>query len=251
MCKVYLKIVNLNRYAIPIGLAITVESEMTKNREYSVCDPESVADACVIWLHGLGADGSDFMGIVDQLGLPNNHGVRFIFPNAPFIPITINQGMVMRGWYDIYDLGSLHKEDAKGIENSAELVTEIIQQQLDQGIASTRIILAGFSQGGAIALFTGLRFAQPLGGILVLSSYFLLATQFKALDYPQNQQTPIFIAHGMFDPVVPFDAGKSAYELLHNANYTVDWHTYPMQHTVAIEEIADIGRFIRGCLGYA
>lgn len=224
---------------------------MTKNREYTVSEPELTADATVIWLHGLGADGNDFIGIIDQLGLPETHSVRFIFPNAPYIHVTVNQGMKMRGWYDIYDLNLLRKEDEEGVEGSYQLLSELITHEIAQGIPSKRILVAGFSQGGAIALYTGLRYPQALGGAVVLSAYLPMATKFVANNFPHNHATPIFIAHGLFDPVVPFSAGKNTCGLLQEQNYRVEWHTYPMAHTVMQDEILDIGSFIRRCLDYA
>jgi phospholipase/carboxylesterase len=221
---------------------------MTNSREYSVHEPQAKADASVIWLHGLGADGSDFMGIVDQLGLPEDHSIRFVFPNAPYLHVTVNQGMRMRAWYDIYDLNILRKEDERGAEKSRFLLQEIIQHQIDQGIAAQRIILAGFSQGGAMALYTGLRYAQALGGIISLSAYLPMAAKFNAEEYPVNAKIPIFIAHGMFDPVVPYSAGKNTCEYLIEQNYSVDWHSYPIVHTVAFEELHSISTFIARCL---
>lgn len=223
---------------------------MTKNREYFVSDPEGAADACVIWLHGLGADGKDFAGIVDELGLPINHAVRFIFPSAPFINVTINSGMLMRGWYDIYDLSMLHKEDATGIKKSQDLIYELIEHELKQGIASQRIILAGFSQGGAMALYAGLRYSHPLAGLICLSAYLPLISTLEPEKAQINQTIPIFMAHGMFDPVVPYAMGNVAYESLKKHDYNVDWHSYPMVHTLCLEEIAAIGSFINRCLGY-
>lgn len=222
------------------------------NREYYVSEPQSKADASIIWLHGLGASGDDFAGIVSELGLPADHKVRFIFPNAPFMPITINQGMQMRAWYDIYNFDSLHvKEDSKGIAASQLVLERLIQEQLDQGIQAKRIILAGFSQGGAIALYTGLRYKQQLGGMVILSTYLPLLNSFVAKDFTANQSTPIFIAHGVFDPIVPYALGQAAYNLLAQHNYNVTWHSYPMLHTVCPDEIDAIGVFINECLGYA
>ncbi len=223
---------------------------MTKNREYFVNEPERSADACVIWLHGLGADGKDFTGIVDELGLPINHAVRFIFPSAPFINVTINNGMLMRGWYDIYDLSLLQKEDVAGIKKSQNIIDEIIRHELEQGIESQRIILAGFSQGGAMALYAGLRYTQALAGIICLSSYLPLISTLENEKKQINQAISIFMAHGMFDPVVPYNIGNVAYEYLKKHNYNVAWHSYPMVHTLCLEEIAAIGKFINRCLGY-
>lgn len=224
---------------------------MTNSNDYPVCEPPVTADACIIWLHGLGADGTDFIGIIDQLGLPPKHTVRFIFPNAPFIHVTVNQGMKMRGWYDIYDLNLLRKEDEEGVKNSQEYITKLMQSQIEEGIPSNRIILAGFSQGGAISLYTGLRAQHPIAGIVALSCYLPLADTFMRGIYPGNHNTPIFMAHGMFDPVVPFHAGKSTWQYLVDQDYKISWNTYPMAHTVTADEIYDIGKFICGCLGYA
>ena len=224
---------------------------MTNSREFSICEPESSPDAAVIWLHGLGANGNDFMGVVDQLGLPVDHKVRFIFPNAPYIHVTVNQGMKMRGWYDIYDLNLLRKEDEQGVKKSQVLLEDLINNEIEQGISTKRIILAGFSQGGAIALYTGLRYFRSLAGIIVLSSYLPLLDKFVAAEFPDNRSTPIFIAHGLFDPVVPLNAGKTTCQQLQSEDYKIEWNTYPMAHTIALEEITAIGAFINRCLGYA
>ncbi len=221
---------------------------MTKNREYFVSEPEGAADACVIWLHGLGADGKDFFGIVDELGLPINHAVRFIFPSAPFLNITINNGMLMRGWYDIFDLSMVRKEDAAGMKQSQAIINDIIKDQLAKGIPSQRIILAGFSQGGAMSLYAGLRYPTTLAGIICLSAYLPLISELAAEKSPHNQTTPIFMAHGIFDPVVPYNMGHTAYEYLNSNNYNVTWNSYPMAHTLCIEEIVAIGQFINKCL---
>lgn len=224
---------------------------MTKTREYSVCEPDTEADACVIWLHGLGADGSDFLGVVDQLGLPANHKVRFVFPNAPFRSVTVNNGMKMRGWYDIFDINLLRKEDESGIKDSYNTLSEIIQHEVKQGVAHARIILAGFSQGGAMSLYTGLRYPIALGGIIVLSAYMPLLADFNSHMHPANADIPIFMAHGLFDPIVPLQAGKNAADALQKLNYALEWQTYPIAHTVTLDEIYDVGAFINRCLGYA
>jgi phospholipase/carboxylesterase len=224
---------------------------MTKNREYYVSEPEGNVEASVIWLHGLGADGRDFIGIIDDLNLPVNHGVRFIFPSAPFMNVTVNYGMQMRAWYDIYDLNMLDKEDVAGMQRSQASIEEFIQDEIAKGIPSNKIFLAGFSQGGAMALFTGLRFKQPLAGIISLSAYLPVRTQFVAQDYVANQKTPIFIAHGLFDPVVPYSLGQASYDQLLADKYNVEWNSYPMPHTVCVEEIAAISAFMRRCLDYA
>jgi phospholipase/carboxylesterase len=223
---------------------------MTKNREYFVSEPEGAADACVIWMHGLGADGKDFFGIVDELGLPINHAVRFIFPSAPFLNITINNGMLMRGWYDIFDLSMVQKEDAVGMKQSQQIINEIIQNEIDQGISTKRIILAGFSQGGAMALYAGLRYPAALGGLICLSAYLPLITELSTARSEASQNVPIFMAHGIFDPVVPYNMGHTAYEYLSKNDYQAAWHSYPMAHTLCLEEISAIGGFINRCLGY-
>ncbi len=224
---------------------------MTKKREYLVSEPPSKATASVIWLHGLGADGNDFAGIVDQLNLPPDHGVRFIFPSAPFMNITINSGMLMRAWYDIYALNMLAKEDRVGIKKSQQQITDYISNEQDQGIATNRIILAGFSQGGAVALYTGLNNAQALGGVIVLSAYLPLQLEFLPSSL-SHKSLPIFMAHGLYDPVVPYTLGLQAYNFLQQHAYTeAQWHSYHMQHTLCLEEIASIGEFLRRCLDYA
>lgn len=206
-------------------------------------ETKTPAVASVIWLHGLGADGHDFADIVPQLNLPENLPIRFVFPHAPVRSITINGNMRMRAWYDIYNLSSLDKEDETGILQSEKLVHSLIAEEIANGIPSQRIILAGFSQGGAVALFTGLRYAQPLGGIMALSTYLPLAQQAQAFN-PANQHTPIFIAHGRFDPVLPFVAGEKSEQFLKKLNYAVEWHEYPMEHQVCYEEINDISRWL-------
>lgn len=225
--------------------------KMTKNKEYYISEPEAAVDATVIWLHGLGADANDFMGITDQLGLADTHGVRFIFPNAPYLEVTVNQGYKMRAWYDIYDVNLLNREDESGIKQSQQRLEQIIQHELDQGIDSKRIILAGFSQGGAMSLYTGLRHERPLGGIMVLSAYLPLAANFSAEQFINNRKVPIFMAHGLFDPIVPFSVGQATCKQLQTENYAVEWKTYPMEHTVSMDEIHDIGNFVNRCLGYA
>lgn len=223
---------------------------MTQKREYFVSEPPSTPNASVIWLHGLGADGNDFAGIVDQLGFPNDHGVRFIFPSAPFMKVTVNQGMMMRAWYDIYELNMLRKEDEHGVKRSQAEIEEYIAHEVAAGIPADRIILAGFSQGGAMSLYTAIHHKEQLCAAIVLSAYLPLAPQTSAASFG-NRELPIFMAHGMFDPVVPYILGQEAYELLKEHNYPVEWYSYPMQHTVCIEEINAIGTFMQRCLGYA
>ncbi|MDX8404693.1 MAG: dienelactone hydrolase family protein [Mariprofundus sp.] len=199
--------------------------------------------ATVIWLHGLGADGHDFEPVVPQLGLPAGLALRFIFPHAPSIPVTLNGGYIMPAWYDIRqnDLGIEH--DDKGIHASMAGIKLLIEQEIMRGIAADRIILAGFSQGAAMALHTGLRYPERLAGIIALSGYLLLPE--KADEFsPTSRQTPIFMAHGINDPIVPFALGDSAVHKLQAAGYQPDWHSYPMQHAVCPQEISHIGQWI-------
>ncbi len=198
----------------------------------------------VIWLHGLGADANDFVPIVEQFDLLNQYKVRFVFPSAPMRNITVNGGMRMRGWYDIAELDLARREDALGIQDSAYLLGLLIEREKALGIPYEHIILAGFSQGGALALHTGLRYPQPLGGIIALSCYLPLSKTFLEERNTANQRTPIFMAHGLFDPIVPLVMGELARNQLEELNYKVSWKTYPMPHTVLPEEIEDIGQFL-------
>lgn len=217
--------------------------------EFIVSEPKNKADAAVIWLHGLGADNRDFTGIVDSLGLPTSHGVRFIFPNAPQRAITVNYGMRMRAWYDIIDLNMVRKEDEVGIQESQQILLDLVQREMDQGISSKRIFLGGFSQGAAMALYTGLRCKEKLAGIIGLSGYLPFLDIANETFAAANRDTPIFMAHGMFDTVVPLQLGKSSAQALIDGNYNVTWNTYSIAHTVIPEEIDHVGAFIRGCLG--
>lgn len=224
---------------------------MTNSREYFINEPEGLADAVIIWLHGLGADGRDFAGLPQELGLPKQHKVRFIFPNAPYASVTINGGMQMRAWYDIYNLANTEREDTLGIKQSQNLINELIQAQITQGIAHDRIILGGFSQGGAMSLYVGLRFPQKLAGIICLSGYLPLSNAFNSKEIAANLHTPIFMAHGMFDPIVSYNFGQATRHLLLEQKLDVQWQAYPMEHTVCLEELTAIGDFVKRCLGYA
>lgn len=206
------------------------------------------AEASVIWLHGLGADGNDFVPIVEQFDLLDKYRVRFVFPHAPMRSITVNGGMRMRGWYDIAGLDIAQKEDSIGVRDSTQLINMLIEREESLGIVSNKIVLAGFSQGGAIALFAGLRFPRPLAGIMALSTYMPLSQTFQQERNTTNQTTPIFIAHGIFDPIVPLMLGQQAKEQLEGLGYTVNWHSYAMPHTVIPEEIEDIGNFLQKIL---
>ena len=192
----------------------------------------------IIWLHGLGADGQDFVPVVDELDLPSS--VRYIFPHAPQRPVTINGGFVMRAWYDIAtnDIGA--RQDAAGIRASQTAVEALIAQEVARGIAPGNIFLAGFSQGGAIALHTALRHPEQLGGVLALSTYLPLSETVAAEAQPSAQQMPIFMAHGRSDPVVPYTLGVASRDALLGAGYAVEWHEYGMQHSVCEAELRDI-----------
>jgi phospholipase/carboxylesterase len=204
--------------------------------------------SAVIWLHGLGADGHDFEPIVPELVLPGERALRFVFPHAPMRPVTLNGGYAMRAWYDIAAIDRRAPEDESGIRTSQAAVETLIRRENARGIAVERIVLAGFSQGGAMALFTGTRCSERLAGIMGLSCYEVLARRFAAERVPANQSTPVFLAHGTQDPVVPLELGEEAYRQLQAAGYPVEWHTYSMPHAVCPQEIADIGAWLRRVL---
>lgn len=208
-----------------------------------VLEPQGEATSAVIWLHGLGADGYDFVDIVEQLDLPAHHGVRFVFPHAPEQEVTINAGMRMRAWYDIRSLDLMNDVDAAGIRVSCYQVYALVKQQLDAGIAADKMIIAGFSQGGLIALHAALSFEKALGGILALSTYCPMYEQFYL-----HREIPIMMVHGTLDPVIPLGVAEHSKNALVQKGYAVEWHTYPMVHTVCLEEIADIGNWLRRTL---
>ncbi len=204
--------------------------------------------AAVIWLHGLGADGHDFEPIVPELVQPSERAVRFVFPHAPMRPVTLNGGYAMRAWYDIIALDRRAPEDVTGIRASQALVTGWIQRENARGIPTGRIVLAGFSQGGALALYSGTRYPERLAGIIGLSCYQLLATRFDAERLPANQATPIFLGHGMQDPVVVPALGEATCRQLQAAGYAVEWHAYSMPHSVCQQEVADLAAWLRRVL---
>lgn len=207
-------------------------------------EPELPATHSVIWLHGLGASGDDFVPIVPELRLPASLAIRFVFPHAPVRPVTINGGYAMRAWYDIVGIQLESAIDSQGILQSLAQIEELIQREIERGIPSNKIILAGFSQGAVMALTTGLRRQTPLGGIIALSGYFPLASETLKLSSEATRRTPIFLAHGTEDVMVAFSLGKMSYMLLKEAHCNVDWHAYPMGHAVCGEEVHDIGRWI-------
>ena len=207
--------------------------------------------AAVIWMHGLGADGNDFVPIVNELDLSGAPSIRFIFPHAPAIPVTINNGYVMRAWYDVSpgDLESGTKRaDEKGVRKSQAEIGQLIAREVERKILSKNIVLAGFSQGGAIALQTALRYPDKLAGVMALSCYLPCADSFAAEAAPANAKTPVLIAHGTQDPVVPYAMGKNSNDVLVKAGYAVQWREYPLPHSVCLEEVRDIGTWLTSAL---
>ncbi len=202
----------------------------------------------VIWLHGLGADGNDFAPIVPELRLPASPGIRFVFPHAPVQPVTINGGLPMRAWYDIRNSDLAQREDAQGIRQSQLAVQALIARENARGIATRHIVLAGFSQGCAMTLQAGLRLEEPLAGLVGLSGYLPLADTLADEAHPANHKTPIFLAHGTHDPVVPLQRAQDSCKQLIDQGYDVCWNTYPMPHSVCAEEIQDIADFLRRVL---
>lgn len=208
-----------------------------------IIEPSQAATASVIWLHGLGADGHDFEPIVPELKLPKQAAVRFIFPHAPSIPVTINGGYVMPAWYDILVMDIDRKVDVKQLEASAQAVAKLIDRELEKGIPSERIVLAGFSQGGAVAYQTALSYPKPLGGLLALSTYFATADTIQL--NPANRKLPIAIFHGSQDPVVPESLGKKAQQRLQALGYAPEYFSYAMEHSVSAAEVKDLAVFIQ------
>ncbi len=202
----------------------------------------------VIWLHGLGADANDFVPIVPELRLPASPAVRFVFPNAPVQPVTINGGMAMRSWYDILVTDLVRREDGPGIVRSAQAVTALIARENARGIPCRNIVLAGFSQGCAMTLHTGLRHPERLAGLIGLSGYLPLIDAFASERHTANADTPVFLAHGTHDPVVQLPRAEASRDMLLAQGHPVQWHTYPMPHSVCAPEVADIAAFLRQVL---
>lgn len=203
-------------------------------------------EAAVIWLHGLGADGNDFVPILPELEL-DDLALRFVFPHAPMQPVTINAGMVMRAWYDVHD-PTIRLEDESGVRRSQQQVEALIEREKRRGVGASRILLAGFSQGGAIALQTGLRHPDALAGILALSCYVPLAESLAAEASPACRKVPIFMAHGFADPIVPYTRAAQSRQLLERLGYAVEWHDYPMPHSLCAEEVRDISAWLHRVL---
>ena len=216
-----------------------------------ILDPPTDATACVIWMHGLGADGNDFVPVVRELNLPKNHSVRFVFPNAPTMPVTINNGHIMPAWYDIIGADLQNRADEAGVRRSQAEINDIIADQRAQGIASEKIVLAGFSQGGVIALQTALRHPEKFAGVLALSTYLACADTLGSEGTVANHKTPIFYAHGTGDPVIPLALAKQSRAKLENHGHSVRWHEYPMPHSVCAQEVEDIAKFLKKVLAIA
>jgi phospholipase/carboxylesterase len=209
-------------------------------------EPEGAARASVIWLHGLGADGGDFVPIVGELALPIP--IRWVFPHAPLRPVTVNAGYVMRAWYDIRSFTPDGRADAAGLAESVRRVDAYLDAEIAHGVPAARIVLAGFSQGGAVALAAGLRYPARLAGVLALSCYLPFSARLAAEKSAANQDVPLLMCHGLWDPVVPVGMGQEARDALRAEDYRVEWHEYPMQHEVCTEELGEIGRWLRGRL---
>lgn len=212
---------------------------------YVEVNPSGTADAVVIWLHGLGDSGNGFAPIVPQLELPGSMAIRFVFPHAPTIPVTINGGMQMPAWYNIKSLSFEDRADMEGVERSAKQVEQLIQAEIDKGIPSERIVLAGFSQGGVISYYVSLRLQQKLAGILTLSTYMCDKDQSRTNWSDINKDTPVFASHGAYDEMVPIALGKSAFMNLEEAGYNARWQQYPMQHNVHMSQLTDISKWLQ------
>jgi phospholipase/carboxylesterase len=221
---------------------------LQETADAAVLAPATPATASVIWLHGLGADGHDFVPIVPELKLPANPGIRFVFPHAAVRAVTLNMGMRMRAWYDIKTLTAEGRADEAGLRESLARLDALIAAERALGIESRRIVIAGFSQGGAVALHGALRHPEPLGGILALSCYLPLQAVLANELAEVNRQTPIFMCHGQFDPVLPLALGLAACNWLRAAGYRVEWKEYPMQHQVCLPEIQDAAAWLRARL---
>lgn len=207
-------------------------------------DTAAAPDSAVIWLHGLGDDGKGWSDIVRSLSLPAGAAIRFVFPHAPVMPVTINNGMTMRAWYDIKAANLNERADLAGVKRSQAYLEALITREKSRGIVARRIVVAGFSQGGAIALYAGLRHAERVAGVIALSTYLIDGAGLASEASAANRDVPIFMAHGLYDPVVQLLWAEGSRGALIAAHYDVEWHTYPMQHSASLEEVADIGKFL-------
>ena len=218
--------------------------KLIESRDTIIVEPAVPASACVIWMHGLGADGNDFVPIVRELRLPATLSVRFVFPHAPVRPVTLNGGMPMRAWFDIVSLDRKGLQDGPGIRASQARIDGLIAEQEQAGIRIGRIVIAGFSQGGAVALQTALRHPVRLGGVMALSTYLPLADSLAPEGQAANRDLPILMAHGQFDSVLPLSLGEWSRDQLKAQGYAVDWHAYPMAHEVCAEQIDHIAAWL-------
>lgn len=203
----------------------------------------------IMWLHGLGADGNDFVPVINELKLLPGPSIRFVFPHAPERPVSINNGYIMRAWYDIHHADFADRQDESGIRDSQQAIDALIEREMQRGIPSENIALAGFSQGGAMALHTGLRQSNPLAGIIALSCYLPVVETLATEACAANAATPIFMAHGVYDPVIPVTQAIASREELLTTGYPLEWHEYPMAHTVCGQEMIDISRWLRRIMG--
>ncbi len=217
-------------------------------QEAVIIEPQTEHKATVIWLHGLGADGHDFEPIVPQLKLDKELGIRFIFPHAPIMAVTINGGMQMRAWYDIKSPDLTQREDLETTKTSSETIKRYIEAEIDSGIPSEKIIIAGFSQGGAISLYTGLRFDKPLAGILALSTYLPIKDSTESELHESNKTTQIMQMHGEFDPIIPISTAKQSFDYMKQLGLNIEWIDYRMEHSVVPEQIRDIADWINKIL---
>ena len=203
-----------------------------------ISNPNTPIRCCVIWLHGLGANGNDFAPIIPELGIQDELGIRFIFPHAPSIPVSINGGAVMPAWYDITEMDLMKRADHSGIVHSSNTITEMIHDEMATGIDPSKIVIAGFSQGGVIALDAGIRFPKTLAGVMALSTYIPMRETLPSADNSGHSSLPIFYGHGDFDPIIPIEQAESSRRFLEESGYRVEWHGYPMEHAVCPSEIA-------------
>jgi phospholipase/carboxylesterase len=217
---------------------------MTQMLDRVTIEPKTSPKACVIWLHGLGATKHDFTSVIPMLQLPKEHRIRFIFPQAPSQPVSINGGLSMPAWYDIYDMTLGAKEDHDGILKASATIQTLINEQNQQGIATANIVLMGFSQGAALALHCGLNHTQKLAGIAALSGYLPIPHTLPPAHNNPNGTTPILMLHGTNDPILPLTFGEISYQHLQEKGYSVTWKTYNMEHTVTLPQLHDIGRWL-------
>jgi phospholipase/carboxylesterase len=222
-----------------------------RTEEEVTLEPAAPAQVSVLWLHGLGADGWDFVPVVDALGLPDSLPVRFTFPHAGYRPVTVNAGYIMRAWYDIKSFTPEGRADSDGLAESVRRVDAYLEAEIARGVSAERIVLAGFSQGGAVALSAGLRFQRRLAGVMGLSTYLPFPVRLADEKSSANLGLPVLLCHGRLDPVVPVAMGIEARDVLTSEGYAVEWHEYRMQHEVCVDEIAQIARWLRARLAPA